>query len=241
MANSLKDVISRRIALTAAVTLAAAATAAAACLAKEPAASPAGSSASPPAPAGVIALILKDNPGLKSYKAHAHLDIRQINFPWLHPVLDGSQYYNAPGYTSYDFPHTPAYLKGITKIEGSVGLANRWTHCYDISVSADREAYNLKMTPKIRGEVREMDVVVDRNDGSVHHIDWWYRNPGDHVSLDQFYGFVSGYRVVTLQQSTIELHHIHAIGNGSFDTFAFNVPVPQPTPTPSDPLHSCDN
>jgi hypothetical protein len=52
---------------------------------------------------------------------------------------------------------------------------------------------------------------------------------------------VSGFKVVTLQQSTIDLHHIRAIGNASFDGFQFNVPVPTPTPTPSDPLHSCDN
>lgn len=204
----------------------------------------AASAASPspaPGPATVIGLILRDNPGLDSYKAHAHLDIRQVNFPWLHPVLDGSQYYTKPGYVIYDFPHTPGYLKGITKVTGSVGLANRWERCYNISVSSDKEVYNLKMTPKIRGEVREMDVVVDRNDGTVHHIDWWYQDPGDHVTLDQFYGFVSGYKVVTLQQSTIQLHHIHAIGNQTFDSFQFNVPVPAPTATPSDPLHACDN
>jgi hypothetical protein len=86
-----------------------------------------------------------------------------------------------------------------------------------------------------------MDGVVDRNDGTVHHIGWIYHNEGDHVALDQFYGLVSGYKVVTLQQSTIQLHHIHAIGNGSFDSFQFNVAVPTPTPTPSDPLHACDN
>jgi hypothetical protein len=192
-------------------------------------------------PEAVVALILANNPGLKSYQAHAHLDIRQVNFPWLHPVLDGSQFFSYPGYTTYDFPHSPAYLKGITKVEGAVGLANRWLRCYNITVSADGNAYNMKMTPKVRGEVKEMDVVVDRNDGAVHHIDWVYHNEGDHVALDQFYGFVSGYKVVTIQQSTIQLHHIHAVGNGTFDNFQFNVAVPTPTPTPSDPLHACDN
>src|SRR5215467_2235890 len=73
---------------------------------------PSSSSASgDPAPQTVIDLILHDNPGLDSYKAHAHLDIRQVNFPWLHPILDGSQFFSKPGFTTYDFPHTPAYLK----------------------------------------------------------------------------------------------------------------------------------
>lgn len=232
-------VSTKSIAFSAVLALFCAALTAAVAIAKQPSPSP--SASADGGPSHVIALILKDNPGLQSYKAHAHLDIRQVNFPWLHPVLDGSQFYSQPGYTTYDFPHTPAYLKGITKVEGSVGLANRWTHCYDITVTADRDAYNLKMMPKIRGEVKEMDVLVDRNDGTVHHIDWWYWNPGDHVALDQYYGFVNGFKVVTMQQSTIQLHHIRAIGNGSFSDFVFNVPVPTPTPTPSDPLHACDN
>lgn len=224
-----------RIAATAIASLFVAAALAAGALAKSEPAS------STPHPAEVIGLILRDNPGLDSYKAHAHLDIRQVNFPWLHPVLDGSVFYSKPGFSVYDFPHTPSYLKGITKVEGSVGLANRWQQCYNISVETDREAYNLHMTPKIRGEVKEMDVVVDRNDGTVHHIDWWYQNPGDHVALEQYYGFVSGFKVVTMQTSTIQLHHIRAVGRGQFDNFTFNVPVPTPTPTPSDPLHQCDN
>lgn len=202
---------------------------------------PSPSSADPVTPQGVIDLILHDNPGLDSYKAHAHLDVRQVNFPWLHPILDGSQFYSKPGYTTYDFPHTPGYLKGITKVEGAVGLADRWMRCYNITASANNDAYDLTMHPKIRGEVREMDVIVDRHDGTIHHIDWWYWNAGDHVALDQYFALVSGYKVVTIQKSTIQLHHIRAVGDGSFDSFQFNVPVPTPTPTPSDPLHACDN
>ena len=192
-------------------------------------------------PAGVIDMILHTNPGLDSYKAHAHLDIRQVNFPWLHPILDGSQFFSRPGFTTYDFPHTPAYLKGITKVEGAVGLASRWMRCYNMTASANNDAYNLTMHPKIRGEVREMDVVVDRHDGTIHHIDWYYWNAGDHVALDQYFGLVNGYKVVTIQKSTIQLHHIRAEGDGSFDNFEFNVAVPTPTPTPTDPLHACDN
>jgi hypothetical protein len=202
---------------------------------------PVASATSAPSAADVIALILRGNPGLDSYEAAAHLDIRQTNFPWLHPVLDGFQYYSRPGYTMYDFPHTPSYLKGITKVEGSVGAASRWLRCYDISVSTIGGADILKMTPKIRGEVKEMDVLINARNGTIHHIDWFYWNAGDHVTLDQYFGFESGWEVVTLQQSTFQIHHIHAIGNATFTGFTFNVPVPTPTPTPSDPLHACDN
>src|SRR5450755_2964595 len=97
--------------------------------------------------ANVIALITGSNTGLKSYRAHASLDVRQLNFPWLHPVLDGTEYYGQPGFTVLDFPHTPSYLKGITKVEGTVFSAHRWEHCYNITMTTLPEAYVLHMVP----------------------------------------------------------------------------------------------
>jgi hypothetical protein len=189
----------------------------------------------------VIDLVLSRNPGLRSYQAHANLNIQQVNFPYLHPVLDGKVYYNSPGYTVYDFPHTPSYLQGITKVEGAVGMATRWRHCYNITLEYKPQAYVLHMVPKIRGEVSQMDVTVDRTTGNPELFNWAYHNAGDSVSLSQTFSAVNGYTVVTAQQSEIAKHHIRAKATGTFDTFAYNVPVPTPTPTPSDPLHQCDN
>lgn len=190
---------------------------------------------------GVIDLVLGRNPGLKSYQAHANLDIRQVNFPYLHPVLDGHVYYNSPGYTVYDFPHTPSYLQGITKVEGAVGMASRWRHCYNITLEYQPQAYVLHMVPKIRGEVSQMDVTIDKASGNPEQFHWSYHNGGDSVSLSQTFSAVGGYDVVTAQKSEIDKHHIRALATGTFDSFTYNVPVPTPTPTPSDPLHQCDN
>lgn len=199
------------------------------------------SSGSGPDPvASVISLVVHRNSDISSYQAHARLDVRQLNFPYLHPVLNGTEYYSRPGFTVFDFPHVPSYLKGITKVEGAVYAANRWERCYDISLTKLPDAYALHMTPKVRGEVSGIDVTVGHA-GQIHHMDWYYRNPGDHISLDQYYGIVLGYSVVTVQQSQITLHHIRAAANGSFDNFTFNAAVPTPTPTPADPLHQCDN
>ncbi|MBC5824433.1 MAG: hypothetical protein GIW99_10805 [Candidatus Eremiobacteraeota bacterium] len=196
--------------------------------------------ASPDPVASVISLVVHRESSISSYRAHARLDVRQLNFPYLHPVLNGTENYSRPGFTVFDFPHVPSYLKGITKVEGAVYAANRWQRCYDISLTKLPDAYVLHMTPKIRGEVSDIDVTVGRA-GQIHHMDWYYHNQGDHISLDQYYGIVLGYSVVTLQQSQITLRHIRAQANGTFDGFEFDVPVPTPTPTPSDPLHQCDN
>lgn len=190
---------------------------------------------------GVIDMVLNRNPGLRSYQAHANLDIQQVNFPYLHPVLDGKVYYNSPGYTVYDFPHTPSYLQGITKVEGAVGMATRWRHCYNITLEYTPQAYVLHMVPKIRGEVSQMDVTVDKATGNPERFNWSYHDAGDSVSLSQTFAAVGGYAVVTAQKSEIAKHHIRAKATGTFDSFAYNVPVPTPTPTPSDPLHQCDN
>jgi hypothetical protein len=189
----------------------------------------------------VVELVLKRNPGMASYKARAHLDLRQVNFPYLHPVLDGYEYLSSPGYTVFDYPHTPFYLKGITKVQGAFGNADRWIRCYTITVAETPDAYTLHMVPKIEGEISAIDLLLGR-DGTIDHVDWHYReSSSDHIALSQTYSTVDGYSVVTSQSSDVTLHHIRARGTQTFSGFEFNVPVPTPTPTPSDPLHACDN
>jgi hypothetical protein len=189
----------------------------------------------------VIALILNRNPDIHSYAAHAVLDVRQVDFPYLHPVLEGQVYYQAPGFTVYDFNNTPWYLEGITRAEGAMGMASRWQRCYNITLRAQPDAFILHMVPKIRGEVRSLEVTVNKKTGDLEHFNWLYQDPNDGVSLTQYYTNVGGFDVVTLQQSEITRHHIRAKITGTFDSFRYNVPVPTPTPTPSDPLHQCDN
>ena len=189
----------------------------------------------------IVNLVLRRNPGLQSYSAVAHLDLRQVNFPYLHPVLDGHEYLSAPGYTVFDYPHTPFYMKGITKVQGAFSDATRWQRCYNITVSEQDQSYLLHLVPKITGEITAIDILLSRA-GAVDHVDWYYRqNPNDHIRLTQTYSDVSGFNVVTQQKSEVTLHHIRALGTQTFSDFRFNVPVPTPTPTPSDPLHACDN
>lgn len=187
----------------------------------------------------VVYLVHAHNNSLSTYRAHARLDVRQLNFPYLHPVIDGDQYYTAPGFIVVDFHNPPFYLKGINKVEGAALSAPRWRHCYDISLKS-ADPYMLHLVPKIRGEVAFLDVVVGKT-GTIDRIDWNYHNEGDHITLQQTYSEVSGHMVVTQQQSDITLRHIRARGNASFDSFQFGVPVPTPTPTPTNPLHQCDN
>lgn len=200
----------------------------------------------PRAPAGsgiasIVDLIINRNPGVKSYKAAAHLDLRQVTFPYLHPVLDGHAYVAAPGYTTFDYPHTPFYLKGITKVQGAFGDASRWMRCYDIALAQKPDVYELHMVPKVEGEIAFVDVLLGR-DGAINHVEWHYRNnPRDHIALTQTYSTVAGHSVVTSQSSDVTLHHIRARGTQTFSNFEFNVPVPTPSPTPSDPAHACDN
>lgn len=188
----------------------------------------------------IIATVVGREPSMMSYAARAVLDIRQTNFPYLHPVLNGMQYYSRPGLTIVDLQHVPWYLNGITKIEGATLDANRWPHCYAIAVENKAPGYLLHMVRKIRGEVDHIDVTV-ASSGEIPHIEWFYHNAGDHVVLDQLYQNINGFRVVTKQVSQITLHHIHALGTSTFSGFNFNLPVPTPTPTPSEPLRQCDN
>src|SRR6202051_3255436 len=118
----------------------------------------------------IIATVIGREPSMSSYAAHAVLDIRQTNFPYLHPVLNGMQYYSRPGLTIVDLQHVPWYLNGITKIEGATLDANRWPHCYTISVENKDPGYLLHMVRKIRGEVDHIDVTVAAS-GEIPHIE----------------------------------------------------------------------
>ncbi|HME80995.1 MAG TPA: hypothetical protein VKF82_02850 [Candidatus Eremiobacteraceae bacterium] len=189
----------------------------------------------------IVDKVIDRNPGLHSYKATAHLDLRQVSFPYLHPVLDGHAYVSAPGYTTFDYPHTPFYLKGITKFQGAFGDASRWLRCYDITVAPKSDGYALHMVPKIEGEIAYVDVLLGL-EGTIDHVEWRYReNMKDYISLAQTYSTVDGHNIVTSQASDVALHHIRAKGTQTFSDFEFNVPVPTPSPTPSDPAHACDN
>ncbi|MBV8281611.1 MAG: hypothetical protein JO347_06045 [Candidatus Eremiobacteraeota bacterium] len=210
---------------------------------------PAASESGPPAYASaasagvgsVIDTVVGRNPGLKSYVARAHLDLRQVTFPYLHPVLDGHAYVSAPGYTTFDYPHTPFYLKGLTKFQGAFGDATRWQRCYDITLTANGDSYALHMVPKVEGEITAVDVRVGL-DGAINRVEWRYReNPKDYIALTQTYSNVMGHNIVTSQATEVTLHHIRALGTQTFSAFQFNVPVPTPSPTPSDPAHACDN
>jgi hypothetical protein len=120
-------------------------------------------------------------------------------------------------------------------------MASRWRYCYNITLETQPDAYLLRMVPKIRGEVSEMDVSIDKKSGNPQFFNWSYWHQGDTVSLWQTYAMVGGYDVVTAQRADITKHHIRAKATGAFDGFQYNVPVPTPTPTPSDPYHHCDN
>lgn len=189
----------------------------------------------------VIDKILERNPGLTSYQARAHVDIRQLNFPYLHPSLDGTAYYSWPGAPLYDFPDAPSYLGGLTTAQAAVGFTNRWRDCYKMVARIKGDRYVLHMVPKIRGQVASLDVFVARSDATVRHVDWHYYDTDDYISLEQNYGTVQGYSVVTRQHSMIVRHGIRAETTSIFDQFKINVPVPTPTPTPADPSHRCDN
>jgi len=189
----------------------------------------------------IVDKVIDHDPGLRSYSAVAHLDLRQVSFPYLHPVLDGHAYVSAPGYTTFDYPHTPFYLKGITKVQGAFADASRWLRCYDITVASKSDGYALHMVPKVQGEIAYVDVLLGL-EGTIDRAEWRYReNMKDYIALTQTYTTIDGHSVVTSQASDVALHHIRAKGTQTFSNFEFNVPVPTPSPTPSDPAHACDN
>lgn len=187
----------------------------------------------------VVALILSRNPKLRTYRAVAHLDIKQLNFPYLHPQFGGVEYYTSPGFVVSNFPHVPFYLRSVNFEQTGAYAATRFLECYNISTSAASDDYLLHMVPKQNGRVAYVEVRVSRADGAIRHMEWFYNKSRDHIAFDMDYSIVGGFQVITSQRSTIRMSHIVAVATSTFDDFQFNVPVP--TPTPAAPGHECDS
>ena len=183
----------------------------------------------------VIHLILRRNPTLRSYTAHVHVDIRQLNFPYLHPAIDGTTYYKSPGLVVSTFSHVPFYLKSVNLQQSGAYAASKFKLCYAVAVSDDGDAYHLYMLPYLHSRVKSLDVIVGKSDGAIRHMEWRYlQNSRDHITLDLHYSDVEGYNIVTSEVADIRVDHIRAMGLTLFTNFLFNVPVPTPTPNGPD-------
>ncbi|MBC5811323.1 MAG: hypothetical protein GIW95_10820 [Candidatus Eremiobacteraeota bacterium] len=170
---------------------------------------------------------LAENPAApEQYSADVKLHVRLRVFPWISLTLNGNQVYKHPGIYRFAFRGVPKAAEQFSNMAYALGDASGWPDKYEIallpakpSASAGRDV--LRLTPKVRGLVKYLDVTVD---SATRHIEQiaWSRYDGGTINLTQHYQTVAAREIVAQQEASIRIPHMSADLVANYTNF--NVP-----------------
>jgi hypothetical protein len=178
----------------------------------------------------VIDRMVSRNPSLGSYQARVHVALHMLNFPFLAPKLDGTSYFKRPNNYEVVFDRVPGYAKGFSKLFDDVGDPIRWEREQNITLQGTqivdgRPQLVLVLTKKIHSDILDHTTAfIDPQTYELTRMEWHYRSGGT-IVLTQHYRTQGQYSVVAAQHVTIDIPHVHAVGDSSFGTYQTNVAV----------------
>ncbi len=184
-----------------------------------------------PAALGARAIIQRmddRNPGLRSYRARVHVNIRMFSFPFLAPKLDGTSYFKRPDSYVVVFDRMPSYARGFQRIFDDVGNPKAWEKDENITVNGaawlnGRPTIVLRMTKKIHSDILDHTLAyVDPSDYALLQMEWYYTNGGK-ISMSQQYRLQGSYSVLSSQHATIDIPHVRAVADASYGVYETNV------------------
>lgn len=177
------------------------------------------------------------NPALRSYRARVHVDIRMLNFPWLAPKLDGTEYFKRPSFYEVVFDRVPSYARGFQRIFNDIGNPLAWEKDEYVSVDGTalldgRPTIVLRMTKKIHSDILDRTLVyVDPSDYSLLQMEWYYTSGGK-ITMTQRYRQQGNYSVLSTQHAAIAIPHVRAVADATYGTYETNVPIQPGSGTP---------
>jgi hypothetical protein len=189
----------------------------------------------PPDAAAVVQKMIDRNPSLQSYRARVHVDIRMLSFPFLSPTLDGTSYYRRPDAYQVIFDHMPGYAKSFQRLFDDIGDPAAWEKDQNIALDGMGEINGhpmivLRLTKKIHSDILDHTLAyVDPYSYALMQMEWYYTSGGK-ITMSQGYRPEDGYYVLASQHATIDIPHIRAVADASYDDYQTNVP---PTPAPA--------
>jgi hypothetical protein len=178
----------------------------------------------------IVQRMSQRNPALQSYRARVHVDVRMLNFPWLAPKLDGTEYYRRPDFYVVVFDRVPSYARGFSRLFDDIGNPRAWEKNQNISIDGTswlrgRPAIVLRLTKKIHSDILDHTLAyVDTADYSLLQMEWYYTSGGK-ITMTQQYRTEGNYSVLSQQHATIDIPHVHAVADASYGTYQTNVPV----------------
>jgi hypothetical protein len=178
----------------------------------------------------VIERMVASNPSLVTYRARVHVAVHMLNFPYLSPQLDGTSYYKRPGAYAVVFDHVPFYMRGFSKLFDNIGDPGAWEQDQNAvllgtKVEAGRELYILRLTKKIYSDILDhTDAYVDAANYRLVRMEWHYRSGGS-IVMTQSYRMENGFALPSGEHASVDIPHIRAVGDASYDRYQVNVPI----------------
>ncbi len=176
----------------------------------------------------IIQRMAERNPGLRSYRARVHVNIRLFSFPFFAPKLDGTSYFKRPDYYVVVFDRMPSYARGFQRLFNDVGNPRAWEKDQNITVNGTawldgRLTIVLRMIKKIHSDILDHTLVyVDPFDYSLVQMEWYYTSGGK-ITMSQQYRMQGSYSVLSQQHATIDIPHVRAVADASYGTYETNV------------------
>lgn len=170
------------------------------------------------------------NPSLQSYRARVHVDVRMLNFPFLAPKLDGTEYYRRPDFYVVVFDRMPSYARGFSRLFDDIGNPRAWEKNENISLDGTswlqgRPTIVLRLTKKIHSDILDHTLAyVDPTDYALLQMEWYYTSGGK-ITMTQQYRIEGKYSVLSQQHATIDIPHVHAVAEAMYGTYQTNLPV----------------
>ncbi len=175
----------------------------------------------------VLARLISANVGLRSFTAGVNADVVMHSFPYLSANLGGMYYHKEPSKDKVVFTSgLPFIAKQFSNVYPHVESPARWHDVYEISMERDDGMYTtFKLVPRSGGRIDHIDAKVGDKSGELAQLRWNYTD-GSYATLNQTYGKVGAYRLVTRETGHFENPNYNADLSSTFSNFKVNVAIP---------------
>lgn len=164
---------------------------------------------------------------IHSYVADVRADIAMHSFPFLSPSLTGVYYHKAPNKDKIVFTGgVPLIAQQFNNLYPHLEPPSHWTVAYNIStVREDGTFVQLKLIPKDRAHIDHIDAKIAVRSGELVQMRWNYTD-GGYALLNQSYGKIGNYTLVTQQSGHFQDPNYNADVNSRFTNFKLNAAIP---------------
>lgn len=175
----------------------------------------------------VLARLISANAGLRSFTAHVSADVVMHSFPYLTADVSGIYYHKEPSKDKVVFTSgLPFIAKQFSNVYPHVESPSRWHDVYTISVEGEDGTYTtFKLVPRSPGRIDHIDAKVGDKSGELAQLRWNYAG-GGYATLNQTYGKVGAYRLVTRESGHFEDPNYNADLSSTFSDFKVNAAIP---------------